>query len=860
MSNKKPFLAFRLLSIFLPEDEKRFLLGDYAELYKERVNSEGMVKASLWLWLQVIFSIPKFIENKFVWGFAMFKNYFKMARRILVKNGVSSIVNIIGLSIALSTAIFAYVFFDFHYNRDVFHKNAENIFLVCNKVNHNGVEQTWGNSPLPIGPKLKADFPSVEKYVRINYSYLKFRHEERVFNERVQFVDEGYFGMFHFPLLYSTENPLSDPNSVVLSKEVAVKYFGEGNPVGKDLIIFINDQLKETYTVTAVMDDPPKNSSFFFNILLPFKKQFDYNFIEEGDWNEFVRATFIQLNNPSEIGAIENVSDSYLKIQNDFDSDRPMTALHYEPLHTLAENSYKIKADVVYIGMHPGQTLSTLFIGLALLVLAVFNYMNISISSSAKRFKEIGIRKVLGTSRKGLIYQFLSENVILCSIALVLGILFAKYVFTPWFNNLWGVFNLEVNLWDNIGMIFYLFILLLSVAFLSGLYPALYISSFKATSIFRSKINIGGSRPITKVLLTFQLMISFMTVVYGIVFIENNEYWSQRDWGYAKDQVLFVPLEYNRQFETYKNAVSSIPAINSVAGSYGHIGWSRNQSGVVVDDVRHSVDRFDVGFDYMETLDVELKQGRSFNRDIKSDIDESVIVNETFVDLMQWQEPLNNRVLIEEKPYYVIAVAKDFHYQNFMSKIEPAIMKVNADTLSRYLSVSVAAGKSAETLSQLESIWKTQFPDSPFEGRYQDEVWGDFLPSMAALARLTRSMAIVGLLITCMGIFAQISISISSKMKEIGIRKVLGSSNFSIIKLINKSFVKIALIATIMGIPLSYFAMSKLLESMWDYHKPVDWYPFAVSFSALFIAAAFTTLSQIYKAVRANPVDTIRME
>ncbi len=849
-----------IYKIFTPANEKVFLLGDLDEIYESMKSEKGSTIALLWCTAQVLKSIPFFITDKLKWGVVMFLNYLKLAFRIISKNKGISFINIFGLSIAIGVSILSFLFVDFHYNRDSFHENLNKIFLIGNTIDKNGETQKWGNSPTPLGPKIKADFPSVERVVRLKNFWCKVRHGDNVFKEGIMFADEEFFDMFTFPLTNNNPKPLSETKNVVLSKDAAIKYFGTENAVGQELRFTFLDNKDEMFVVSGVAEEFPDNAGFTFNILLPFQNAYDLGIIEENDWKDLTRATFIQVNHPGEIKVIENSFNNFLSIQNAAEPDRKMTGLFLEPLTTLAENSVNINANIIHISLHAGQLLSILFLGITFIGLASFNYMNISISYSAKRFREIGVRKVVGSDRKNLIYQFITENFILCLLAIIPGYLLGKYFFVPWFNQMFGVFQFNADIFENFRLLVFFAGLITFIVLISGLYPALYISSFNVTSIFRAKANIGGSRRLTKILLGFQLGFSLLAISDCIVFIQNSKYQYERDWGYDKESTICIPLESENQFERLRNSVKNNPNIKFVAGSREHLGYQSSNEGIQILDEKYNVEKFDIGFNYFETYGVDLKDGRYFSEDTKTDIENAVMVNETFIKSAGINNPINEKLLYGDKPYYIIGVVKDFHSRELMRKIEPSVYFVKDDSASTYLHVAFKSGAGLTTMDFVKDKWKELFPDSPFVGFFQNDIYGNYLYSMKSMAEFTTFYAIIALLITCMGILGIVSLNISSKMKELGMRKVLGASNLSLAGIINKSFVKTIIISSVISLPLAYYMMKTLMDSMWTYHAPVDAVPFAIAFGILIIASFFTLSYQTSKAVRTNPVDNIKTE
>jgi ABC-type antimicrobial peptide transport system permease subunit len=773
---------------------------------------------------------------------------------------MSSAINIIGLSIAIGCSIVAFLFMDFHYHQDTFHENINRIFLIQNVISGKSGEELWGDSPLPLGPALKSDFPQIERVVRIALGDGTVKIGNDVFHERIHYVDEGFLQMFTFPLKYGEKDSLSEIDAVFLSEDQAKKYFGNKNPVGERILFVFHGNKKESYFVKGVAEKIPSNASFTFDILLPFEQNPDLADGDFNDWDIHILATFIQFKDPSDIRLVESQGDHYIGLQNAANPERKVTDFLFEPLTVMAQNSYRVRGDISFIDVYPGQILSLFFGGLFLLLLACFNYMNISVVSATKRLKEIGVRKVIGSHRSHLIWQFLGENLLLCFFSLLAGVVLAHFFFVPGFTSLFHVFDFEIDLFGNLRLWIFLIGLLILTGIGAGAYPAFYISSFQPANIFRGKLKLRGKSRFTKVLLTFQFILSFINIVNGVVFIQNNKYQRQRDWGYNKEQVLVVPLSNGDQFTELKNTLLQSPNVVKISGTRHHVGLSSARAGVEILAEQYEVARFDVGFDYIETMRLRPKAGRAFDRQMGLDIAQAVLVNEKFVEMMEWQDSLGKRILYDNIRYYVIGVLENFHYRNFMNEIEPAFLRLVDEDAYNFLIVLTQPGKALVASDYLKASWKTLFPDSPYRGFFQDDISEEYMQAMAGVAKSSSFTSIVALLITCMGIFGLVALTITRRKKEISIRKVLGATHTNIANLINKGFFRLVFVAAVLGCPASYYLIKTLLDSLWRYHKELDIFPFVIAFGLILFSSMLTISYQVYRAVVANPADALRTE
>lgn len=851
-----PYLAKKLLSFMRHYSEEYSSGGDLVEEYREIAKERGKCVAYLWYWWQVLYAIPTYILLQTEFGGTMFKNIMKLAFRNFVKNKMFLFISLVGLSVAIGCSTISFVYVDYMNNMDSFHENVDEVFQVEKVINMSGNTQVYGDTPIPLGPSLAADFPQVRRVARINNGWGTFRYKDRVFREQFLFVDEEFFDMFTFPLLAGNKDALKDKNSVIISEKYAEKYFGKEDPIGKEIIVSHNDEYQQLFFVKGIARDP-YNSSIRFDILLTYEKRLDWGVKDLNDWSIWNWATFIQLSNPDDIISIESGMDKYIKLYNAANEDRPVSSFIFEPLSKISKNSYKVR-NSIGVGAYPIGLVIIFLAGLFLLLIACLNYLNIGIVTATRRLKEIGIRKVLGSSRFNLVIQHIGENVLLCSIAVILGVLLAKLYLFPSFINALGR-PIEMNLLGNYRLWLYFCMTLLITGIGTGGYPALYVSRFQPVNILRKTLKVGGGTKITKMLISFQFVLTFITIATSINMAQNAAYQKSRDWGYNQEQVIGVRLDGEKHYEIYKNVISQNPDILSIAGSRNHIGGSSSRDIVVYEGNKYEITRFSVGYDYLKTMQLRLKEGRTFDRNLATDLDNSIIINEKFATSMGWEQPLNKSVVIDTNSYSVIGVVEDFHYRTFASPVGPAMFRLCDKNDFIYLLVRSKAGAAAQTAETLEENWKTTIPNEPFNVFYQDEIWDGYFRNLDGITMLFSFIAGVAIVISCMGLFGLISINILKRMKEISIRKVFGATVVTIINLLNKNLIIIMIISTVIATPICYFFVRSIL-AFYEYHSPMNIFSFLIAGLLMTIISLLTVVSRIYKAARSNPVDTLRIE
>ncbi|MFQ5649163.1 MAG: ABC transporter permease [bacterium] len=793
----------------------------------------------------------------------MIKSHFKLAIRNIIKNKVSSFINIFGLSTAIGCSVVAFAFVHFTYTLDSFHDPANTIFMVENTITLDGHKSTWALTPVPLAPALKAEFPQVKYAVRVENEHpvATVRHGDKIFNEDLLFVDEDFLHMFAFPLKYGRKAALRNRNAVVLSEQIALKYFGDENPVGKPLTITYDNTHTETFLVAGVAEPFRPATSFSFNILLPYEKRRDFGFDRFDDWGAFTRSTFVQLIDGAEIETLAAQMHKYVAWQNAAREDWHVESFIFEPLRRAVVDSYDVRGSL-FLGAHPAGTISMAVMSLFLLALACFNYVNIAIGSAARRLKEIGIRKVVGSTRLQLVRQFLSENLLLCFIVLVVGFLLAELVFLPAFNTIvsnYGV-AIPVNLADNPMMWAFLALLLLLIGIGAGAYPAFYISAFRPVNILRGQQELAGKNLFTRFLLTLQFAFSFITIFMTFAFTRNAEYLRNREWGYKQEQVIVVPIDGETHYEVFRNEIEQHPDIVSVAGSHGHVGGRSNSGMVEIDGKKYDVRRFRIGLQYFETMGLRLKSGRTFQKELSTDASQAIVVNETLARKAGLTDPVGKHLICEGESYTVIGLVEDFHFESFDTRIQPAVLELCRRQEFEFVAVRAKAGAVASVAAYLERTWKQLIPDAPYLGFFQESIFAGFFRQNQARSDLSVFVAGVALVLTCMGLFGLTMLDVTKRMKEFSIRKVLGANMLNISALLNREFFILLGLAFVLAWPLSFVMMDFVLDFRYEYRIELDVSLFVLSAGCLLIMAVLTVSSQLYRVAIADPIDALRSE
>jgi putative ABC transport system permease protein len=860
-----PKWPLKILRFFVKKEYLEEIEGDMEELFYDNAEQLSLSKAKrIYTWEMLKLLRPVLMRNmtffQTLTQYDMFRNYFKVSLRGLMKYPLNSSINILGLSIAIGIAIFGYGFARWTYSTDQFHEHKHEVFLTTFFANREGQLQQYGQTPRALGEMLRSDFAHIKKVCRVDDKSVVVKNGDNVFHERVRLVDPEFLEMFTFPLELGTSQSLRDINSIILSEEMAIKYFGDQNPIGQLMLIKFDKDRSKEFKVTGVAKKFPESCTIRFNFLVNIQNArtadpaYDFH-----DWESVLSATLIQVDDPANIRSIAAGMDKYKKLQNDAaPTDWAIAAFGFEPLATLHERSADIHND---ISRSSGDNYKTIYwlVGMTVLMLALacFNYVNIAIVSATKRLKEIGVRKSIGATRKVMIVQFLSENMVITFFALVVGFILGATVFIPWFENQWN-FNMGFTLLDK-NLLIYLPLVLFITGVASGVYPAFYISKFNVVGILKGTLRFGDRNILTKVLLGVQLVIACIFMTSAIMFSMNNSYLADRSWGYDQHNAMFAVLPDQSSYGELHALLLQDPAVVSVSGSKHHIGKSNASTIIHFPDREYEVDELSVDANYFKTMGIALISGRGFHDHEGSD-KQSIVVNELLVRNLGWKEAIGQQFQIDSVQYEVVGVVKDFHPYTFFKPVKPTIFKVADRSEYRYLSMRVRAGEEEKGYQTLKSKWTQLYPEIPFEGGYQEETWGNYYEATAIYGRVWRAFAFMAILLASLGLYGLVTLNVAKRTKEFSIRKILGAGIKSLTLTISKQYIILFAIALTIASPLSYMMIKFTLTSTYTVHVPITFAGVAMAASTLVLVLIVTLASQVAKVHKANPVNGLKVE
>jgi putative ABC transport system permease protein len=801
----------------------------------------------------------------------MLQNYLKTAVRNLWKRKSFSLINIVGLAIgmAVSFLILLYVLNEVTYDR--FHENFDNIYRMATKIDAQGRHLEVASVPAPLGPAMVDQFPEVVRMARLReFGSRIVSYEDKLYEESGIFhADPDLFDVFTIPIIRGNPgNWLQAPFNMVVTEEMAEKYFGKEDPLGKMIKVDNN----YTYTITGVVKEMPENSHFKFNMIGSLSS------LEKirGDlymWMGFNYATYILIeDNPSleEIAQkynnllMSNIPDQFKQLGAEVEVFlQPLRSIH---LHSHLEGEMEPPGNPVFI-----RILAT--IALFILLIACINFMNLSTAQSSSRAKEVGMRKVLGAYRGKLIGQFIGESLLLSFISLIIAVILIV-ILLPVFNHLVEkelVFNPVQNGIILLGLV----AIAVLVGFLAGAYPAFFLSAFVPLEVLKSRFKAGkGHRFFRNGLVTLQYVISITLIISTFVIFYQLHHVKNRDLGFDKEQVAVFSLrgQLSQKHDVFKNEILRLPGVIRAACSSTVPSRGRSEtmfSFEGVDQKKQVLPVMEIDPDYLETMDMQLVAGRGFSVDHPGD-NRAMILNETLVKQLGWDEPIGKTVSMMdladydkpekgfvEVPYIVIGVVRDFHFASLHEKIRGHLMKMSGEV--GRISVKLRPGNIPETLQSIQRIWHELEPAYPFSYVFLDESFDRLYRSEQRMGQIFVSFTLMAIFISCLGLFGLASFTADQRTKEIGIRKVLGASVSNVVILLSRDFTKWVILANVVAWPAAFLAMNRWLQNF-AYRIDLAVWIFALSGVIALVIALLTVSTKALKAAAANPIDSLRYE
>lgn len=791
----------------------------------------------------------------------MLKNYLLVTFRNLLKNRVFTLINILGLGIALSVCIVAFFNHMFNYEFDRTHENFDKIYRVNIYRDMEGREQEYGIVPATLGLEAKKDIAGIEKSARLLVTGSPVKHGLDVFPTKVVYIDPEFLDIFTIPVVTGDKKAISNQANVLISEKMAAKLFGKEYPVGKTISIF-NDNNKEfTYTVGGVFADLPLNSSFRIDILSHydnFKLMWQW---KDADWKNFTTALFLLIPDKTTVPSITKELLNYVPVQNRAREDFRITKFSLIPLKKVGSNNRTAWSSGLYPSLHPAALVSPPIMALFILLIACFNFANTSIATFSRRMKEIGLRKTFGGQRGQLVTQFMLETIIICTLAMAAGIIIAKFL-VPAYSNLWDYMKIELTFTKYLFFWVFLFLLLLFTGFIAGVYPALYVSSFSPIKVLKGGSPIKASGKLSSVLLALQFSISVMALVLGLVFSRNSIYQRTLDLGYDRDKLIVMPVAPELS-TAFRNEILTNPKIISAEGTMNHIGFGPYRRPIKDVDRKLEVDVLDIGPEYATAMGLRLVAGRLFDKSRESadHANNSIIINQKMVHDLGWSDPVGKTItLYDTTRLTVVGVVKDFYVNGLWQKINPSMLRLSSNDKYNILVVRAEPRDLHEVLDYLSLKWKNMGTSFVFGGRFQEDTMQGEKTINNSIMKVNLFLAVVATILSLIGMYNLVSLDVIRRKKEMGIRKIQGASVPLIMFLVSRRFLVVLIIASIIGSIGGYYMSNMLLDSIWDYFVKVKAGILIISASIMFLATVLTIVFKIGKAALRNPVEALRYE
>jgi ABC-type antimicrobial peptide transport system permease subunit len=794
----------------------------------------------------------------------MLQNYFLITFRSILKNKVFILINVFGMGIAIACCIVAYFASEYNSNYDGVHVNGEKIYRVTALREFEGTLTRFGYASMPLGSIVQKSMPDVNQSTRYFYSYSNFKRDNDLFASHLHYVDPDFFRMFTFEFVAGNPSELKDRTSLFLSEEMAVKLFhSPREALGKMVTQVYGPELKEL-KVAGVFKDPPMNSSFYWkggSSYLNFENSKDeHAAAREDNWKE-VCTLFLQINDASRVKQVHDQLQTFVATNNQAREDFVVKEFLLEKLPGMAIKD-RVEFTTAWTFVAPPQSaiIGSAVMAVLILLIACFNLTNTSIAISSRRLKEIGLRKVMGSRRQQLIFQFIGETTFICFLALIVGLAFADFLLQGW-NYLWEYMQLTPHYFDSLGFLLFLVGVLLVTGILAGSYPAFYISKFEPVSILKGKLKFGGTNLFTRLLLGMQFAISLIAIVSAIGFYQNARYQSNYDLGFDVRGSVITWLNNQEEVDAYKHALQQNPQIRSIAGARSGVFSNRLQESVKHEAAQLEVDIIEVGDHYLSTMDLKLTKGRDFNQDSESDQRESIIITQKMADEFGWADPIGKEIIWRDSIHLrVIGLVKDIYTQGLWHELDPMMIKYILPKDYTQLIVNTSAAAVPAVNEYMQNEWQKLFPNRLYNGHMMVQSLNDATNVNLSVLYMYIFIGVVAMMLSVTGLFSLVSLNIIKRMKEIGVRKVLGASVANIAMVINVEFFLILVIASAAGSWASYSLCNMLMNTIWRYYQGVGVMTFVVSVILLFMISFAVVGYKILSVATMNPVKSLKDE
>ena len=867
---KLPSLLLRGLS---HQYHRAHALGDLEELYARMLEESGARKANHWYRRQALRSVPHLIHSWIYWSATMFRSYLKMTWRNLIRHKGYSLINITGLAVGMACCILIIMYVTEELSFDGFHENAPRIFRANTISSVGSNTRSYAVVPAVFTEGIAESLPEIAAWTRVaDFGSPQVRHEDNTYElSDAILVDPDFFKIFTYSFIAGDPSTaLDSPDALVLTKELAVRIFGRTDPIGATLFPAGEGAPQKPQRITGIIDNIPKNSHLQFKCVAPISciqymtgaDQTPQALLDPYYCRLAGYFLFKQNIDPDTMSEkIDALAQSrWGEVYRSRSTTRQFFLLNVRDIHLRSPNQDE---------RGPTGDINTvyLFAAIALLVLliACFNFINLSTAKSANRAREVGIRKVIGSQKRQLIRQFLFESVILSLIGLAFGLLLVMAAL-PGFNNLVGK-QMDVSGLLSGQVILTMIGIVVLTGLVAGSFPAFVLSAFDPVSVLKGKLSSASrNSSLRKILVAFQFSITIFLIVGVLTVIRQLDYIKNKDLGFDKQQLAIVDA-LGDDGDTLRERILQNPDVTAVT-------FSMNVPGVFIqyfplsssteDPSRtgERVERLTVGYDFCEAYGMEIVQGRDFSRTFGTDDEQSVIINEKAAEIFGWKENAIGKMLYDtsddNRAYTVVGVVRDFHQATLKQEIGPLVMDVEP-TLFRFVSVRIRPGSVPKTIAFLEDLFRDARPNREFTYYFIDDAFRRMYPEAEQFRKLYTAFGALAVLIACLGLFGLSSFATTQRTKEIGVRKILGASLSEIVVMLGKEFVVLVLAANILAWPLAFFIMRGWIQRF-AYRIPITWDIFLLSGLITIVITLITISYQSIRSALANPADSLRYE
>ncbi len=790
----------------------------------------------------------------------MFQNYLKLAVRNLSRNRFYTLLNILGLGVGITLMIWGYQVYRFCDSMDDFHADKEQLFRVV--VTREGSDEVKGVCPLPLAKRAQRDFASITASVRWDSRGCAVKGEQvEPFSESVHFTDPAFFTLFNYPTV-AGHHDISDKNAVLLTEEMAEKYFGKSNPLGQTLLLYAGEKRSLPLVVKGILKDVPNNSSFRFNFITNIEnlKINDTTFLQADDWTRFADAIILKIPNPADAAHLADDFKQYLSQQNAARQDWKVSGFQLLPWSTIHDKAEYIATNALVGRPNDAATYGGLILACLIFLSACLNFANTTVSRSNRRLREMGVRKVMGGTRAQLMRQMLLECAAVVAMAICAAVLMTNW-WIPTANSMFNGLEARADFMQDRVLQVFLAGLFVFTTLLAGSYPAFYISSFNPARIFRGSLKLGGTNLFSRTLLGLQVVVSIVTVIGGISFSRNAHFQKNYDYGYTRSDLMGVSVSDRNSFEAVRNAVKDLPGVESVAGTRHHFSFGNYSISVEAAGKKSEVNYFEVGDNYAQLMNLRALSGRLLEAQRESDYDNAVVISQKMAREFGWtnEAAVGQQIRMDTAVYAVVGTINDIQLHLFES-LSLAMIRLVRPEQYKNLIIKARPGQLVSVHDRVKAQWTQLYPLKPFNGFYQDEVAVAALETTQSIATIFSGVSIIAILLTATGLFALVSLTILKKMREIALRKVVGAKPRQILSLISRGYAWIFTFAALLGCWGGWYVTKFIMDTIFKINVGVEPLVPVLAILVMLLIVAGTLIFKVHQAVRTNPAEVLRAD